>query len=420
MKRGLQHCLLATFLLLCLITAAQAQGAAPQQHTVIAGETLALIAERYGVSVAALVAANQIADPNLIIVGQQLTIPAAGAGVVPSAFSPPDVIRVPLRPGDTLSRIARRYDVDPTEIMALNGIDRPRLIELEDEILLPVLPTYPRPFLAFTHSAGIVQGQTGVAAVTLANPEQPGGQFGEQTLHFVYRDKTRAGYRYWALLPTGALAPPGPRPLTVWVGETRVHSSVPILAGVYETQYIVLPPAKGELLQPARQRNELEILTQIWSTVTPEKQWRGPFRFPIAAGFLSTSPYGVRRSYNQGPVRSFHEGTDWSAAQGTPIWAPAAGVVVLAEMLDVRGGGVIIDHGLGVYSNFWHLSAIDVQPGQRVQPGDEIGDVGTTGLSTGAHLHWEIRVNGVAVDPLQWTTLGFPYAPMIAATEKAG
>jgi len=82
--------------------------------------------------------------------------------------------------------------------------------------------------------------------------------------------------------------------------------------------------------------------------------------------------------------------------------------VVLAEPLFVRGGAVIIDHGAGVYSNFWHMSQIDVKPGDVVQTGDQLGLVGTTGLSTGAHLHWEIRVNGLAVDPLQWTEQTFP------------
>lgn len=420
MKRALLHTLFCLLFLFLAAAPAQAQGSEPPQHIVVAGETLAGIAERYGVSIAALAAVNQIADPNLIFVGQRLTIPTASGALAPALPAPQGVILLPLQPGDTLSRIARRYGLDPIELMFLNGIDRPRLLELEGEILLPAPPSYPRPFVAFTHSASIVQGQTGVAGVTLAEQEAPSGQFGERGLRFVYRDKTRAGYRYWALLPTGALDAPGPQALTVWVGETRVQSSVSILAGVYETQYIVLPPAKSDLLQPTRVRNELETLAGIWGQATPDKMWRGPFRFPVAAGFPPTSPFGTRRSYNNGPVRSYHEGGDWSAPQGTPLWAPAAGVVALAEMLDVRGGGVIIDHGRGVYSNFWHLSAIAVRPGQRVQPGEVIGEVGTTGLSTGAHLHWEIRVNGVAVDPVQWMSTAFPYAPMIAATEKAG
>jgi murein DD-endopeptidase MepM/ murein hydrolase activator NlpD len=84
------------------------------------------------------------------------------------------------------------------------------------------------------------------------------------------------------------------------------------------------------------------------------------------------------------------------------------GTVVLAEPLDVRGQSVIIDHGLGVFSGFWHLSRIDVTVGQKVGKEQVIGLVGNTGLSTGPHLHWEMRVLGVPVDPFQWTQVVFP------------
>ena len=82
------------------------------------------------------------------------------------------------------------------------------------------------------------------------------------------------------------------------------------------------------------------------------------------------------------------------------MYAPADGKVVLAEPLQVRGQVVILDHGLGVMSGYWHLSQIDVTAGQFVEEGQVIGLVGNTGLSTGSHLHWEVRVGGVPVDPI--------------------
>ena len=82
--------------------------------------------------------------------------------------------------------------------------------------------------------------------------------------------------------------------------------------------------------------------------------------------------------------------------------------MVLAEPLQVRGNAVLIDHGGGVFSGYWHLTDITVSAGQAVQAGDLLGHVGTTGLSTGNHLHWELRVNGFAVDPMQWLTTRFP------------
>jgi len=96
------------------------------------------------------------------------------------------------------------------------------------------------------------------------------------------------------------------------------------------------------------------------------------------------------------------------AAAGVPVYAPARGVVVLAEPLAVRGQAVILDHGWGVFSGFWHLSQIDVTVGQEVERGQPIGLVGNTGLSTGPHLHWEVQVRSVPVDPVQWTKESFP------------
>jgi murein DD-endopeptidase MepM/ murein hydrolase activator NlpD len=90
------------------------------------------------------------------------------------------------------------------------------------------------------------------------------------------------------------------------------------------------------------------------------------------------------------------------------VYAPAAGVVVLAEPLKVRGNVVFINHGLGVYSGFYHLSKIETTNGQTVKPGDLVGRVGTTGFSTGDHLHWSLWVNGVYVDPNQWMQEAIP------------
>lgn len=110
------------------------------------------------------------------------------------------------------------------------------------------------------------------------------------------------------------------------------------------------------------------------------------------------------RNYDSGvnSMDSFHAGQDFGAPVGVPVTAPAAGVVSLAEPLSIRGNAVILDHGRGVYTGYWHSSGLRVTPGQAVNIGDVIGLVGNTGLSTGAHLHWELRIDGVAVDPMQF------------------
>jgi murein DD-endopeptidase MepM/ murein hydrolase activator NlpD len=99
---------------------------------------------------------------------------------------------------------------------------------------------------------------------------------------------------------------------------------------------------------------------------------------------------------------SAHAGEDFSAPPGSEVLAPAAGTVLLAESLFVRGNAVMLDHGSGVITGYWHLQKLNVESGQRVEAGQTLGEVGSTGLSTGAHLHWELRVRGVAVDPMQW------------------
>jgi murein DD-endopeptidase MepM/ murein hydrolase activator NlpD len=401
------------WLLMAIVPAAQAQE--DGVHIVAAGETLSGISERYGIPIERLMAANDLSNPDLIVVGQRLILP--GQPSLPELAPAHDLVTYQMQPGETLSVLARRLGVDPQALLAANGITRRNYLFLAPELVVPAPrpSSLPAPFRTLSHSRAVVQGHTGVVHVTLDVEATPEGVYGRQPLLFNFREKTAEGYRYWALLPTTAITPEGDTLLRLRVHETELELNIPTLPGDYITQNIRLSPTTTALLEPRRVRNELEVLREVWTAISDTQQWRRKFIMPIADGFRRTSPYGSRRSYNDGPVSSFHEGADWGAPEGTPVWAPEHGAVVLAEMLDVRGGAVVIDHGLGVTSNFWHLSRILVEPGQQVTPGEVIGLVGTTGLSTGAHLHWEIRVNGVAVEPLQWTEVHFPFAPMVSA-----
>ena len=110
--------------------------------------------------------------------------------------------------------------------------------------------------------------------------------------------------------------------------------------------------------------------------------------------------FGNQRVYN-GTPKSPHSGMDIAAAQGTPVKAPAGGIVTFADPgLYLTGGTVVIDHGAGVGSNFLHLSRIDVKVGDRVEQGQIVAAVGATGRATGPHLHWGMHCHGVRVDPL--------------------
>jgi murein DD-endopeptidase MepM/ murein hydrolase activator NlpD len=204
---------------------------------------------------------------------------------------------------------------------------------------------------------------------------------------------------------------PGLRTLeaTLRDGQGRtaaVSTTVLILPADYPVDYVDLPPDVQELLDPDVSAQEWEHVRPFLEQVTPERLWEGLFISPTL-GWI-TSRYGGMRSYNGAPPSSYHSGLDIGNYEGTPIVAPAAGRVVLAEPLILRGNCIIIDHGWGVHTSYFHLSAIEVQAGDMVKQGQHIGKMGATGMATGSHLHWEVRVGMITVDPEEWLRRSFP------------
>ena len=122
-------------------------------------------------------------------------------------------------------------------------------------------------------------------------------------------------------------------------------------------------------------------------------------------GFRLTSTFGYRQHPILGGVR-MHEGIDLAVPSGTPIYAPADGVVEMAQRFGSYGNFIKIEHGGEMETRYGHLSAFNVTEGQVVHKGDLIGYVGTTGRSTGPHLHYEVRIDGQAVDPMPYLMMG--------------
>lgn len=151
--------------------------------------------------------------------------------------------------------------------------------------------------------------------------------------------------------------------------------------------------------QLERAKKEQQRLRELFAQVTPERYWQGRFRLPLD-GVKKGANFGRRRVLN-GQPGSPHTGVDFPAPSGTPVHAAQRGRVVLAEPLFFSGNTVIVDHGLGVYSLYGHLSQITVQIGDMVKGGVVLGKVGATGRVTGPHLHWGLTVNRARVDPLQ-------------------
>ncbi len=158
--------------------------------------------------------------------------------------------------------------------------------------------------------------------------------------------------------------------------------------------------AGDPVLDQSERDREGALLADTYAGVTPEKLWQGRWRIPVEGGI--SSRFGERRSFNDGPVGGNHGGTDFGAAEGTPVTATNSGRVALARQLAIRGNMVIIDHGGGVFSGYAHLSAFAVAEGQQVEKGQLIAFVGNSGLSTAPHLHWEISVHGTLVDPMRF------------------
>jgi murein DD-endopeptidase MepM/ murein hydrolase activator NlpD len=151
--------------------------------------------------------------------------------------------------------------------------------------------------------------------------------------------------------------------------------------------------------QLKRGQEEQKRLREIFATVTPERLWQGSFRIPLD-GVTSGKNFGKRRILN-GQAGSPHGGLDLPGVTGTPVYAAQSGRIVLAEELFFPGNTVIVDHGLGIYTFYGHLSEISVKVGDEVGPGALLGKVGATGRVTGPHLHWALSVNRARVDPLQ-------------------
>ncbi len=380
-------------------------------YVVQPGDTLIRIAARYQVSVEELAKANDLADPNLIRVGQELIIPnTASTPVVPVGGTVPYRVQR----GDTLSVLAKRYGTTVKAIVEANGLEDPDRI-IEGQLLsvptplagdMPRLPAGPIASVRVQPSV-VEQGQTLLIRVRLSAQARLKVSFDDIPVMMTGDEEG-----YWGVAPVSALAEPGRKTLriraTVTEEVTEIAWPVWVVQADYPVQRIMLPPAKGDLLDPQKLQAEREKLARVWAESADQPLWSGTFVTPLAPGFVTTSPFGTRRSYNGGPVRSYHEGYDLAIAAGTEVVAPAAGRVVLAEPLTVRGNAVVIDHGMGVHTAYWHLSRIEVEPGQMVRPGDPIGRVGSTGLSTGAHLHWELRIAGIPVDPMEWTRRSFP------------
>jgi murein DD-endopeptidase MepM/ murein hydrolase activator NlpD len=252
------------------------------------------------------------------------------------------------------------------------------------------------------------QGSLLLVEVRSAKPlkEVKGEWTGKETLFWMAQATAKARYSvYRALLGVDLEQAAGKYDFAVTAdtqsGEKlSCHVSVAVSAGHFATENLHV---EEQFVQPnpeqlKRAQVEQEKLREILGRVTPERLWQGSFRVPLE-GVTTGKNFGKRRILN-GQPGSPHGGVDLPATTGTPVYAAQSGRVVLAEELYFPGNTVVVDHGLGIYTFYGHLSEISVKAGDEVKPGALLGKAGATGRVTGPHLHWGLSVNRARVDPL--------------------
>ncbi|MDZ4768776.1 MAG: LysM peptidoglycan-binding domain-containing protein [Chloroflexota bacterium] len=410
-------------------------------HVVQPGETLDTIARLYALAPSVLSARNGVTDASALYVGQLLTIPTDDSMTMPTAASAiaptptvdpaslPTVISdtVPVlvtgedvqdptqtvihivARGESLFQIANDYGIEVMAIVGANTFTDPSVIYPGQELVIPgIEPTQyaealPAPIERLTIAPLILmEGRTAridfvtTAAVTVT------GRFLDRELRPASQNEGRL-HTLFVGVPLGTPSTQVVLTLQLSGGESLDFPiNLQINAGGYRNEYLTLAADRLDLINANVDAAELELLRGVMTGFTPERLFFGLMGLPAAAPL--SSPFGSIRSYNNGAFENVHTGTDFAAPAGAAILAPAAGRVVLADTLNVRGVATVLDHGWGIYTGYWHQTERYVDLGETVSAGQMIGTVGSTGRVTGAHLHWELWVNGVPVDPMQWVS----------------
>ena len=459
----------STFLLFVILISFTVQPAAAQQsspvYIVQPGDTLSLIASRFNVSLNDLLTANPSLNPNVLSQGQEIVIPGL-EGV--SGVLETEIISL----GDSLRSLSRRTQVSDAQLKKLNRLVSPTELYVGTSLIIPTQDqqstlstrmtavngesllelavkegsdpwtlssinklsgtwdTLPGDVL-YSPTGGNESNATGLPSAFQSASIEPlpmvqggteeiraqaqagvtlSGTLVDMPLHFFQSNDSQV-----ALQGVDALKEPGVYPLLMEAtlpdgSKQSFEQMVLVTSGNYLSENIILNDAST--IDPAVTEPELQNVTAITAPATPARFWDGIFTAPAVYPDCFTSRYGTRRTYkvvnSDTEIPGFHSGLDFCGGEGLQIFAPAAGKVVFAAPLTVRGNATIIDHGWGVYSGFWHQSQLFVNVGDMVEPGQVIGLVGGTGRVTGPHLHWEVWVNGVQVNPINWLNKAYP------------
>jgi murein DD-endopeptidase MepM/ murein hydrolase activator NlpD len=457
-------CFVLSVTLFLPILPVKAQTDAPYPVYIIQkGDTLTSIAQKFSVPAALLITTNNLTNPNSLTIGAQLSIPGLEGikGILQTSAVPV---------GANLEYLALKYQLPLDQLIRINRITSPAEVYTGSNLVIPVsdsaLSYYPigglengqsllekavqqnanpwtlalengvsdstrvLPGQTLFHATTdketskgslspliasiavtplpLVQGKTITIQIKSTEPIDLQGSLANRELKFFQLGPND----YVAMQGIYALASPGLAALKIHATGTsnqdyQLEDSLLLRTGNYAAD----PPltVDPKTIDPANTKPEDDQIAAATSKATPDRYWTKVFSQPVDEPSCIKSWFGNRRSYNGGPYSYFHTGVDYGiCAPSLNIRAPAPGVVVFVGALTVRGNAVVIDHGWGVYSGFWHQSSILVKVGDKVDTGQIIGKIGNTGRVTGPHLHWEIWVNGVQVEPLDWLDNTYP------------
>jgi murein DD-endopeptidase MepM/ murein hydrolase activator NlpD len=426
---------------------------------------LSSIAERFNVSTRDLMAANNISNPDLISAGQRLIIPGlqgvtgildteivhfgdsfrglvrrtqipiallqrlnhvvsptefyVGAGmIVPKQDNAAALTtRITPRSGESLLELALTAGTDPWTLAALNGLNG-NWDGLPGDILYTSgagtsdqnASGLPPAFLsADIPTLPLKQGSTAEIVVKAEPGAALSGTLVDYALHFF----PLGDGRLIALQGIHAMLTPGVYPLQLDAklpdGSVQSFQQLLVIAdGGFPKESLSVP---AESIDPAVTGPEDQRVLSITLPATEHRYWTAEFKLPVGLPSCIKDWFGTRRSFNGSAYNYFHSGVDYgicSVEHPFDIYAAAPGVVVFASELNVRGNATFVDHGWGVYTGYFHQDAIDIVVGQQVQTGQLIGKIGATGRVTGPHLHFDLWVGGIQVNPLDWLNNTYP------------
>jgi len=428
-------------------------------------EYLSTIADRFDVDINDLMSVNGISNPDLISEGARLIIPGLqgvtgilDTEIVNFGDSFRSLVRRTQIPVDLLKRL--NHVVSPTEFYVGAGMIIPKQEDAADlthriatssgtsllELALiggtdawalatlnglygswdglpgdslytagagsaEQLPTgLPPAFLsAEIRTLPLQQGSTAEIVVLPAEGAALGGTLVDYPLHFFPLDDGRMV----ALQGIHAMLEPGVYPLQLdaELADGSVQSfqqSLVISDAGFPRESLTVP---AESIDPAVTTPEEQLVRSVVSPVTDQRRWSGGLEIPVSEPFCVKDWFGTRRSFNRSDYAYFHAGLDYgicSVEKPFDIYSAAPGIVVFAGPLSVRGNATFIDHGWGVFTGYFHQQEIFVAVGQEVEAGLLIGKMGGTGRVTGPHLHFEVWVDGVQVDPQDWLAQSYP------------